>query len=433
MNHDRSPVVSAIVCALSLVAPGYAAPSSSTDAQTPAASQALGYTVTVTVTGVRSASGRVTGSLCNEAPTVFCSTYVARTSAADGQAVLRFTDVRPGRYALSTVHDEDGDGRTEIPPEGFAFGHNAASPVFDSVAIVVASDFATAVTMTYPGAGPAPQGSRGAPPPAGVVRTEVREQGLYGQLYRSESMTGRMPAVILLDGSNGGLDGVSTLAPAFAQRGIAALALAYFAELGLPQTLENIPLEYFDRALAVLRARDDVDGDRIGVFGVSKGAEAALLVAARNPAVRAVVGVGPSHVVWRGLNWADPAASDAAWTVNGAPLPFLSPDLALYDPNGSQTPMFTAVLDRAGDRPDVVIPAERINGPILLISGGDDRVWPSPLMAGRLVERLRKAGFAHPLESVVYPGVDHYVFVANTDALDRSIIFFTNAFRSARP
>lgn len=385
-------------------------------------------TVTVSISGVRSAGGRVTGSLCAEAPTVFCSTHVARSPASVGQTVLEFRNVPPGRYALSTVHDEDGDGRTEIPPEGYAFGNNARAPTFDATAVLVQGDVRTSVTMTYPGLTQT-QGSRGADPPAGVQRIDVRQNGLYGELYLPESRSGRLPAVILLDGSNGGLDGVSTLAPTFAKAGIAALALAYFAEQGLPQTMEGIPLEYFDRAIAHLQARDEIDRARIGLFGVSKGAEASLLVAARNSAARAVVAVAPTHVAWRGLNLADPANSKAGWTVAGQSLPFLSPDLSLYDPNGSQVPMFTATLAREPASGNANIQVERIQGPILLISGADDRVWPSPEMAARLVARLKEKGFKHPVQNVVYPGVDHYVFVADTDALARSIQFFRDALK----
>ena len=52
----------------------------------------------------------------------------------------------------------------------------------------------------------------------------------------------RRTAVLVFGGSEGGL-ATSLLAARFAADGYPALALAYFREPGLPQTLTNIPLE----------------------------------------------------------------------------------------------------------------------------------------------------------------------------------------------
>lgn len=300
-----------------------------------ALAQEQAHTVTVTVDGVRSDEGLVTGSLCDDPVTPLCSTYVARTRPAGGRAELRFVGVTAGLYALSTVHDEDGDGRTEIPPEGYAFGNNSATPVFEISSIRVEADVATAVLMTYPGSAPR-MGSQGAPPPEGVVRIDVRDDGLYGELYVPDGAGGPLPAVILLDGSNGGLDGISAIAGPIALEGYAALALAYFA-------------------------------------------------------------------------------------AGGAPLPFLRPDISLYDPNGPTTPLFVSALE-AGAPAETEIAVERINGPILLIAGADDEVWPSSAMAERIVARLSRAGFAHEVENVVYSG-GHYVLTGNPDALPRVLEF----------
>ncbi|HEV7694398.1 MAG TPA: acyl-CoA thioester hydrolase/BAAT C-terminal domain-containing protein [Hyphomonadaceae bacterium] len=395
----------------------------------PALAQTPGATVTITVEGVRSDGGQVTGSLCADPKTPFCSTYVARTKSIAGRTELRFQGVAPGRYALSTVHDEDGDGRTEIPPEGFAFGNNAPAPTFDISSIQVAGNTASKVTLTYPGAGPAKQGSRGVEAPAGTVRVDIRQSGLYGELYMPKNPSGRLPVVILVEGSSPGLDGISALASTFAREGFAALALAYYGETGLPQTLEGVRLEYFDAAVAALKARSDIDGDRLGVLAVSRGTEAAFLLAARNPAIRAVAAVGPSSVVWQGYDNADPVHSDPAWTAGGQPAPFLSADVSLYDPNGPQTPMFVSALAKAAARSDVVLPVEKTNGPILLMSGQKDEIWPSPDMAQRIEARLLKSGFAHDVENIVFAGAGHHVLAAKPEAMAHALAFFRQALK----
>ena len=388
-------------------------------AQTPGAPATA--TVTVTVENVRSDGGQVTGSLCADPKETFCSTYVARTKAVPGRSVLVFEGVAPGRYSLSTVHDENGNGKTEIPPEGYGFGNNSPAPGFEHASIAFTGNTSTSVSLTY--YGQTRTGSRGVAPPEGVTRTDIRNDGLYAQLYTPKNATGRVPAVILIDGSTPGLDGVSVLAAAYAREGVAALALAYFGETGLPSALTNIRLEYFDTAFATLRARPEIDPAKIGVLGVSRGSEAAFHLAARNPEIRAVVAVGPSAVVWQGYDPATPEATVPAWTASGQPVPFLMADASLYDPNGPQAPMFVSALAKLGARTDVLLPIEQIGGPLLLMSGKDDQIWPSAAMAQSIEARLLNSGFAHDVETIVYAGSGHAVLGIESEAIPRTLAF----------
>ncbi len=101
-------------------------------------------------------------------------------------------------------------------------------------------------------------------------------------------------------GAGGGLSegGAETLA----SEGLAALALAYFGIDRLPHELVEIPLEYFEKAIAWLRAQPGVDAERVAVVGNSKGGELALLLGATYPEdVKAIVGYSPSAVVWQGI------------------------------------------------------------------------------------------------------------------------------------
>src|SRR2546423_12920781 len=75
------------------------------------------------------------------------------------------------------------------------------------------------------------------------------------------------------------------------------LAIAYFGAAGLPQTLSNIPLEYFVKALSWLRSQPGVDPAHLFTYGVSRGSEAALLLGALYPdLVRGVIALVPSDV-----------------------------------------------------------------------------------------------------------------------------------------
>jgi dienelactone hydrolase/uncharacterized protein (DUF2141 family) len=387
-------------------------------------------TVSVAFEGVRSANGNVLVALCPD-PAAFmkaCAGKQGLAKATAGETVVTVPDVPPGRYALSAFHDENSDFRAEIPPEGYAFGNDAPyPPSFEAAAVQITGDQRVTVHMTYI-AGPSPTatgGSRGVEPPAGVTRTDVRQDGLYGELYAPATGGGRRPALVLFGGSEGGLDTISGMAIDFAKQGYAVLALAYWKEQGLPQTLELIPLEYFDKAVAWLKARPDVDPKGIGAMGWSRGSEAVLLLATRNPDVRAVVAVAPSGVVWQGINYGS-GAPKSAWTSGGQPLAYVPPVGALYKPD-SMKDMFVAALPEADRRPETQIPIEKINGPVLFLSGGDDHLWPSRQMADQMMARLKAKGFGHPYAHLTYDGAGHVIFVGAPDGAMGKVMGQPNA------
>jgi dienelactone hydrolase len=240
-----------------------------------------------------------------------------------------------------------------------------------------------------------------ASPAAGIA---VRDDGLVATWYPPASGK-RGPAILVLGGSEGGEDGGKRLGEALAKQGYGVLALAYFKAEGLPPQLQEIPLEYFGKAIAWMQAQPLVDGKRIGLYGISKGGEAALLVASREPAIRAVVAAVPSSVVWQGINTANYAEVKSSFSLDGKPMPFVP-----YDTSAA----FTGVLDLyqrslrfLGAHEDAAIPVERIAGPVLLLSGKGDSLWPSSQMADQVIARLDAKGFRHAHRHIAYPDAGH--------------------------
>jgi dienelactone hydrolase len=222
----------------------------------------------------------------------------------------------------------------------------------------------------------------------GVRPTPVRANGLVGTFYAPPG-AGPHPAMIVLGGSEGGIPGAVGHAGGLASRGYAALALGYFGAEGLPRMLSNIPLEYFGSAISWLAAQPSVDANHIGVIGGSRGAELALLLGSLYPRLHVVVAYMPSNVVVRGC--CDPRTWFYAWTVGGRPV-------ATMPPPGRRDPI-------EAQRAEIQV--ERINGPVLLVSGKDDGVWPSSESAAKIVARLQQHHFSFPYESLVYDHAGH--------------------------
>ena len=109
-------------------------------------------------------------------------------------------------------------------------------------------------------------------PGQGGVR--VDQAGVIGNYFQAPQ-PGRRPGILLLGGSEGGLgSGAVRQARLLAQQGFDVLEIVYFGAPSQPEMLADVPLETFDRGLAWLRDRPEVDPGETGVVGSSKGAEA---------------------------------------------------------------------------------------------------------------------------------------------------------------
>jgi dienelactone hydrolase len=258
----------------------------------------------------------------------------------------------------------------------------------------------------------------------GVTVTETRidsPPGFVARMFTPSHPAPHAGAVLVFGGSEGGLLASVVPAEALASHGHPALALAYFGAPGLPRTLANIPLEYFARALAWLNKQPGVDPMRTAVAGGSRGSEAALLLGALYPSlVHGVIATSPTSFVHGG--WPD--TTKPAWTWHGRPV--------VRSPGAQQR---TPVDESA------TIPVARIRGPVLLLCGTDDDLWPSCTasdtvrreLAGRPVTELREPGAGHlvdffvpnlPLASTTLqqPGSDQLTGIGGTvqaDALGR--------------
>jgi dienelactone hydrolase len=226
------------------------------------------------------------------------------------------------------------------------------------------------------------------------------------------------PVVIILSGSGGGFD--LDKAAVLSRHGFATLALAYFGIAPLPTWLHRIPLEYFEAALAWLSAQPEVDSQRTGILGISRGAELALLLGSTFPQrIRTVVAYAPSSVAWA-ASGRDKATGELipCWTWRGKSVPFAPLPLrgfmwrSAFPVVALKRPVMFRNLFRAGLRNrDAVeraaIPVENIRGPILLISGGDDHLWPAAEMSEAIIARFKRNGGARTAEHLHFAHAGH--------------------------
>ncbi len=238
---------------------------------------------------------------------------------------------------------------------------------------------------------------------------------------------GGWPAVACFGGSEGGFDSQVGHAQLLASHGYVALAGCWLPE-GEAAGIANIPLERFPAALQWLAARDDVDAGRLAAMAVSRGAEGLLAALSRRGEAlcRGIVAVSPSSVTWQGMGAEGSIPETGAWTWEGRPTPWLRIPTGVLMPQIIRN-AWRIGRDTAEHRPtlltlrtayeagmheqestggDPTIDVARVAGPLLVLTGGADAVWPSERMARDLLAaRPAEAGDAHQH----YDGAGHLI------------------------
>lgn len=252
-----------------------------------------------------------------------------------------------------------------------------------------------------------------APGPTGQ---RIAQGGLFAN-YFPAGADGRRPGILLLGGSEGGLErDVRRQAVLLQRGGYNVLHVAYHNAPGKPPHLSDVPLEEFRRGLDWLKARPEVDGASLGIVGYSKGAEAALLVATRYPGIRAVVAGMPSSVAWDGLDTPSILFGlNSSWSEGGKEVPSLG--YGSYDSERGLYAVFADALKTLPEHPETVIPIERFGGQLMLVCGAKDMLWPACPMAEQLRARAARAG-GPATRLLHYPEAGHGVMGAPIAAGD---------------
>ncbi|GIO21434.1 alpha/beta fold hydrolase [Oceanobacillus sp. J11TS1] len=241
----------------------------------------------------------------------------------------------------------------------------------------------------------------------GVTKEAVQQNQIKGTLFHPEER-GSYPAVIILSGSDGGMQ--EHAAALLASKGYTVLALAYFGMEGLPENLEEIPLEYFQQATKWLKNHDYANGE-VSLIGYSRGGELALLLGATFDDYQCVIAGAPSAYVTPGMKNGI-FAPVTSWVFNQEALPALKfkyPLSMIFSTVKNwliKKPIsFSAIWDNTLKKQEKTtearIPVENIQAPVMFISGGDDQLWPS----SRYVKMMENM-----LDNTKRPYQDRYLY-----------------------
>lgn len=254
----------------------------------------------------------------------------------------------------------------------------------------------------------------------GVTSRPIDKEGLVGTVF-FPATKGPHPVVFGLNGSNGGMP--LQRCALYAANGYIAVALAFFGAPGRPRYFGDTPLEYFAEAFAWAKDTLHPKDGFMAVAGSSRGGELSFILASAYPEyIKAVIAFVPSAVV-NGIQQAgkpELPRDTPAWYQNGEPLPNLwqgNPDAdvtAYTTPQGPGLPIRQdkAFLDAMKNKEFLEkarIPVERVNGPVIMVSVGDDGCWPSEVFCDMIEERLAAHNHPWPVTHVRNPLAGHSV------------------------
>lgn len=242
----------------------------------------------------------------------------------------------------------------------------------------------------------------------GVKQRTIHENGFQAN-YFVKTDTKRKAAVVLIGGGQWG----DYWGQQFANKGFSGLSIPYTRREGLPKLPEEIDLAYFEKALEWLQNQPEVDPDKIIVMGASRNAELALVIASIFPElVGGVVAYAPSSVSWSNTVLAyNSDTLKPSWKYHEADIPYVPMDKIPGNASHKIETMeyWESGLAKTDFVAQAAIKVENINGPILLFSGKDDRVWPSTFMADMIEQRVTQHAFQHPFQSIKYEHAGHLI------------------------
>jgi len=238
------------------------------------------------------------------------------------------------------------------------------------------------------------------------IQSERITDEFVGEFFYSDNPQNK--TILWLGGSGSNMAINSLVCAPLASRGFNVLAVPFFGEKGLPERLSRIPLEYFEKVFAWLAKHPLTAGKEFGILGMSKGAEAALVLASRYPFIHRMVLWAPHAYCFQGIAY----KNESSWTYEGKDLPYIELKnlwvlenmlscMIKNEPFGF-THTFKKGLARAKNKESARIKLENAQADLLMVTGKDCGMWNTYDGCIEIMDTLQRNKYPHSYDLVVY-------------------------------
>jgi len=154
-------------------------------------------------------------------------------------------------------------------------------------------------------------------------RYTIEKDGFVGYWHPAKGHDGK--ALIVFPGSGAGYELTRKGSEFFEKAGWNRLLVAFAGWDGLPEDPVLAPVEYAEKAIAVLK---DAGFEKIGVYGISAGAKFAITAASLLPDISLVIAASPFDYTTEAFKGTK-ALNESTFSYRGEPLPY-DPTVTLH-------------------------------------------------------------------------------------------------------
>lgn len=243
-----------------------------------------------------------------------------------------------------------------------------------------------------------------------LLQAKVVGEYINGYHLRPKEIT-RKGVVVTFGGSEGSSN--IDIAKKVAKEGYEVYSMYFFGQENQRDSIARVPLEFFEELHTEIE-KNSIKNKPLTLIGASRGAELALILASKYPdIIDNIVLYAPSAYVFGGVV-DDTGEELSSWTYNGEEIPFLKESDLFRDEVGKSIvkramtkpmvlePIFTYLIEEGGNAEEAMISISSVKANILIFAGKDDQLWPSYMMAQKIVEEHRGEN-----QLVAYDDVGH--------------------------